>query len=82
MKDCDPADGTPAACIVASRDAPGPCAAGGARLDIVRSVERRRLGIVGTMSNPARPEERQKYSGSGVSACLGEREMPACSMPL
>ena len=64
LKDCDRADGTPAACIVAGRAAPGRCTAGVARLDIVRSVKRSRKGIAGTMSNPARP---------------GERHTPACS---
>ena len=56
--DCDRADGTPAACLVAWRAAPERCTAGVARLDIVRSVQCSREGIAGTMSNPARPGER------------------------
>jgi hypothetical protein len=40
LKDCDPADGTPAACIAAWRGAPGRCTAGVAPLDIVRGVVR------------------------------------------
>ena len=58
MKDCDRADGTPVACIVAWRDAPERSTARIARQNIVRSAERSRLGIVGTMLSPARPGER------------------------
>ena len=55
LKDCDHADSTPAASLVAWRGALERCTAGVARLDIVRSAERSRMVIVGTMSNPARP---------------------------
>ena len=65
FKDCDRADGTPPACLVEWRGAPGRCTAGVARYDIVRWVRHSRMGIVGTMSNPARPGERQRSAGSG-----------------
>ena len=58
LKDCDRADGASAACLVAWRGALGRCTAGVARLDIVRGVQCSREGIAGTMSNPARPGER------------------------
>jgi hypothetical protein len=56
LKDCDHADGTPATCIVAWRDAPERCAAGVPRHAIVRCGKRARMGIEGTMASPARPE--------------------------
>ena len=69
LKNCDRANGTPAACFVAWRGAPGRSSAGVARLDIVRDVEGSRQGIGGTMSNPARPEERQKPACSDAGWC-------------
>ena len=69
MKDCDPTDGTPTACTVAWKSAPERWTARVARYDIVRSVEDSRMGIVGTMSNPARPEERFR-----PRAVQGERD--------
>ena len=62
-KGCDRADGTPAACLVAWTAAPGRCTAGGARLDIVRSVTEAGGASAGTMSNPARPGEGQRWTG-------------------
>ena len=59
-KDCDHPDGAPAACLVAWTAAPGRLTARVARYDIVRRVARSRMGIAGTMSDPARPGVRQK----------------------
>ena len=77
MTGCDRADETPAACLVAGTAAPVRCTAGVARLDIVRSEMCSRMGIAGTMSNPARPEERQKLCGK-----CSARVPRAMSLPL
>ena len=77
LKDCDHADGTPAACLVAWRGAPERCTARVARLDIVRSAERSWMGIEGTMSNPARPGGSHIPADSGAApARPGERCSP------
>ena len=69
LKDCDRADGAPAACLAAGTAAPELWSAGVARLDIVRSVECSWKDIVGTMSNPARPGERQRTACSDAICC-------------
>jgi hypothetical protein len=65
---CAHADGAPAAWTVALRGAPDRGTAGVARLDSVRSAERYRTGIVGTMSNPARPGEHERSACSDAVA--------------
>jgi len=67
LRDCDHADGTPAASFVAWRGAPERCTARVARHAIVRCPTRGRRGVAGTMASPARPDERQKPAGSGAT---------------
>ena len=79
LKDCDHADGTPAASFVAGKAAPERFTARVARHDIVRCAARCRWAHAGTMSSPARPGGGHMPAGSG--ACPARpmgHHMPAC----
>ena len=68
---CDPADGAPAASLAAGTDAPERCTARVAQYDIVQCVTGIRWPETGTMSNPARPGERQMPARSGAAPAPG-----------